>query len=223
MGVAKVSSQQTLSAHSSKRNHTLVMFSGGIDSTAALWHILNHAEEYGSIHVHHVHIHNVEGRWKAEAQAVKAILAYMREHTSTPFTASESVMAVPAIGRNFLYDTEVISFITGYMTSRDSSITKVIIGATGDDFTHSSSQAVTRGKAVHNAFHGGEDHSGTVKEYPMGGLSKQEVYDTLPPDLARLTWSCREPRNANGAFIECGTCKTCRQELHRITRAGDIA
>lgn len=197
------------------------MLSGGIDSTASLWHVLNNADMYGDIHIHHVHIHNVEGRWKAEAQAVKAILSYLHEHAPVPFTYSESVMAIPAIDGSFLYDTEIISFITGYMTSRDSSITTVIIGATGSDFaTNSISRAVTRGKAIHNAFHEGEgDHSGSIKEYPHRDLIKQQVYDTLPPELARLTWSCREPRNVGGTFIECGKCKTCRKELLYISRS----
>ena len=119
-----------------------------------------------------------------------------------------------------MFDTEVISFITGYMTSRDPSITKVVIGATGSDFGRTTTdRAVTRGKAIHNAFHESvDDHSGAVKVYPLKDMTKQEVYDTLPPDLARLTWSCRTPKSVGDAFIECGRCKTCRLELHRLDR-----
>ena len=205
-----------------KSPHTLLMLSGGADSTAALWHVLNHNNEYGTIHVHHIHIHNVEGRWKVEAQAVKAILAYMRAHVSASFTYSESVMAIPAVDKQFLFDTEVVSFITGYFTSRDPSITKVVIGATGSDFerTTTTSNAVTRGKSIHNAFHEAtDDHSGAIKVYPLKDLTKQEAYDTLPPDLARLTWSCRTPRKSGDSFIECGVCKTCRRELRNLSRA----
>ena len=196
------------------------MFSGGADSTAALWHALNHSDQYGRIHVHHIHIHNHEARWKVEAQAVKAILKYMEQHAPASFVYSESVMAVPSVGKKFLFDTEVISFITGYMTSRDSSITKVVIGATGDDFNRTTtSNAVNRGKSVHNAFHLEEsDHSSAIKVYPLEGSTKQEAYDSLPPELARLTWSCRTPRQANGGFVECGTCKTCKLELRRLSR-----
>lgn len=197
------------------------MLSGGIDSTAALWHVLNNPSQYGQVHVHHVHIENVEGRRKVEAQAVKAILAYMRQHLPVSFTSSESVIAVPSIGKEFLYDTEIVSFVTGYFTSRDPSITKVVIGGTGSDFSSNTvSRAVTRGKAIHNAFHGGEeDHSGAVKDYPHRDLMKQQVYDTLPQQLARLTWSCRSPRTQDGMFVECGVCKTCRLELRRLVRA----
>ena len=196
------------------------MLSGGVDSTAALWYVLNNADQYGTVLVHHIHIHNVEKRWKAEAQAVKAILAYMRDHVSTSFIASESVIAVPAVGRHFLYDVEVMGFITGYMTSRDPSITKVVIGATGSDWADTSiADTVVKSKATHNAFHQDKgDHSGTVKEFPLKNMTKEQVYATLPPKLACLTWSCRTPRESNGAFIECGRCKTCREELQGLRR-----
>jgi 7-cyano-7-deazaguanine synthase in queuosine biosynthesis len=204
---------------SSRAKRTLVMLSGGIDSTAALWHVLNRPDEYGQVHVHHVHMQNVESRWRAEAAAVQAVLVYMKQHAPTPFTTSESAISTPHFGGKFLFDTEVISFITGYMTSRDPLITKVIIGATGTDFALGASQAVARGKAIHNAFHlKKDDHSAAVKEYPHAKLTKEEVYKTLPPDLAVLTWSCRTPRYKDGKPIECGHCKTCVLELRDMRR-----
>jgi 7-cyano-7-deazaguanine synthase in queuosine biosynthesis len=206
-------------AKTSRRDHTLVMLSGGIDSTAALWMILNNPEGYGQIHVHHIHIQNVEARWKAEASAVKSVLAYMKKHSSTPFTSSESTINTPAFGNKFLFDTEVVSFISGYMTSRDPLITKVIIGVTASDYEAGISAAVERGKAIHNAFHPGKnDPSGAVKEYPIAMLTKEEAYKTLPADLAVLTWSCRTPHYADGKPIECGKCKTCLLELRAIKR-----
>lgn len=196
------------------------MFSGGIDSTAALWHVLHHPEIYGQVHVHHIHIQNIEARWRAEAEAVQQILAYMRQHSSTSFTTSESALNTPYFGGKFLFDTEVVSFMSGYMTSRDPHITKVVIGATGTDFSMGASQAVGRGKAIHNAFHPeAKDHSGTVKDYPHAKLTKEEVYKTLPPELAVLTWSCRTPHYADGKPTECGRCKTCTLELRGMRRA----
>lgn len=196
------------------------MFSGGIDSTAALLHVLNDPDKYGVIHVHHIHMQNIEARWKAEAEAAEAIFDYLRKHTQTPFTVTESAIRTPHLGGYFLFDTEVISFLTGYMTSRDPRITKVIIGATGTDFAMNAPAAVKRGKAIHNAFHSDDkDHSAAVKEYPHSHLTKEQVYNTLPPELAALTWSCRTPRYKDGKPIECGKCKTCILELRGIQRA----
>lgn len=198
---------------------TLVMHSGGIDSTAALWHVLNNPDKYNQVHVHHIHMQNIEARTKAEAEAVKAIWEYMRANSSTPFTTSESMINTPHFGGKFLFDVETMGFITGYMTSRDPYITKVVIGATGTDFAMGVSKSVARGKSLHNAFYlDGEDHSAAVKEYPHSHLTKEEVYKTLPPDLAILTWSCRTPRYADGKPLECGRCKTCTLELRDIER-----
>jgi len=194
---------------------TLVMLSGGIDSTAALLHVINDPKEYGRIHVHHINIQNVEYRWVAEAKAVKDILEYLSINYSTPFTKSESTFNTPHYGNQFLFDTEVISFMTGYMTSRDPEIKKVVLGATGSDFASSgASNAVKRSKAMHNAFYfDGKDHNKMVKMFPLSHLTKEEVYATLPKDLAKLTWSCRTPIYKDGIIKECGVCKTCTIEM----------
>lgn len=201
------------------KKRTLVMLSGGIDSTAALWHVLHNPKDYGEVHVHHIHIKNLEARWKAEAMAVESVLAYMRQNAPTPFTKSESTIAVPHFGNKFMYDVEAMGFITGYMTSRDPNITKVVIAATATDFELGVSSSVMRGKRMHNAYHPDEeDHSARIKEYPHKYLTKEEVYKTVPPELAVLTWSCRTPHYADGKPIECGRCKTCKIEMANIKR-----
>ncbi len=211
--------QKTSYKLKNKGNRTLVLLSGGIDSTAALWHVLHHPEEYGEVHVHHIHIQNLEGRWRAEEIAVKNILAYMRKNAPTPFTSSESTIRTPSFNNKFLYDVEVMGFVTGYMTSRDPKINKVIIGATATDFELGVDESVMRGKRTHNAFHPEEeDHSARVKEYPHSHLTKKEVYSTVPQELAKLTWSCRTPHYADGKPIECGRCKTCKIELRMVDR-----
>jgi 7-cyano-7-deazaguanine synthase in queuosine biosynthesis len=202
-----------------RKNRTLVMFSGGIDSTAALWHVLHNPDVYGEVLVHHIHIKNLEARWRAEAIAVKNVLDYLKEHVQTPFSYSESTIAVPHFGNKFMYDVEVIGFVTGYMTSRDPSITKVVIAATATDFELGVDGSVIRGKRMHNAYHPDEDdHSLRIKEYPHRDLTKEEVYKSVPAELAALTWSCRTPHYADGKPIECGRCKTCKIELKNIER-----
>ncbi len=214
----------SLAKNTSSSNTTLVMLSGGIDSTAALWHVLNNAEEYGKIHVHHIHIQNIEKRWEVEAMAVKAIYEYLHKHVSVEFTTSESAINTPSFNRDFLYDVEVIGFMSGYMTSRDKTITKLVLGATGYDWGRETASDVSaRSRATHNAFHPEmKDHSSSIKEFPNRELTKQQVYDTLPPDLAILTWSCRRPRFIEGKFVECGMCKTCREELRDLVRVEPV-
>lgn len=211
--------QKKLYKVDNKKNRTLVMFSGGLDSTAALWHVLNRPKKYGEVHVHHIHIQNFENRWRAEAMAVKAVLDYMREHTSASFTTSESTFNTPHLGPYFLYDTELVGYMTGYMTSRDPQINKVVTGATGTDLAVGASERVSRAIRLHNAFHpDAGDHGGTIREFPFAKHTKAQVYKTLPPDLALLTWSCRRPRYVDGKPVECGKCKTCTLEMQDIKR-----
>lgn len=201
------------------KGRTLVMLSGGIDSTSALWHVLHHPKDYGDVHVHHIHIKNLEGRWPAEAQAVKNVLHYMKQHVDTPFTYSESTIAVPHFGNQFMYDVETMGFVTGYMTSRDPKITKVVIAATATDFELGVDGSVMRGKRAHNAYHPDEpDHSARIKEYPQSHMTKEEVYKSVPAELAALTWSCRTPHYVDGKPIECGRCKTCTIEMPLVSR-----
>lgn len=201
------------------KKRTLVMFSGGIDSTAALWHVLHNPDQYGEVLVHHIHIKNLEARWRAEALAVRDVLSYMRKNAPTKFSYSESEITVPHFGNKFMYDVEAMGFITGYMTSRDPGITKVVIAATATDFEMGVDGSVMRGKRMHNAYHPDEeDHSKRIKEYPHSHLTKEQVYKTMPLDLAVLTWSCRTPHYADGKPIECGRCKTCKIEMANIKR-----
>ena len=211
--------QNNLYGTSGKKNRTLVMFSGGLDSTAALWYVLQRPEKYGEIHVHHIHIQNDENRWRAEAVAVEAILAYMRKHAPVAFTTSESTIRTPRFGNKFMFDAEIFNYLSGYMTSRDPLITKVIIGVTGTDYAIGFDEVAKRGKAMHNAFHFDEEDNATrLKEFPLKDLTKDEVYKSLPPELALLTWSCRTPRYVDGKPVECGKCKTCVTEMRDVQR-----
>lgn len=198
------------------------MLSGGIDSTAALWHVLNRHDHYRNIHVHHIHIQNIENRHEPEGMAVNAIYEYIRQNSSTLFTTSESSIAAPRFGREFMYDSEAIGFMSGYMTSRDSSIDKLVMGVTADDMNSTdptSGQMRERNKSLHNAFHRDvEAHGDTIIDFPLIGMTKQQCYDSIPRDLAKLTWSCRRPNFANGMFVECGVCKTCALDLKKLNR-----
>lgn len=198
------------------------MLSGGVDSTAALWHALNNTTAQQKIHVHHIHLQNIEMRWEVEAMAVNAIYEYLRKHSPVSFTSSESVINTPSFGNDFLWDSEAIGFMTGYITSRDATINKLVLGVTGSDLsTHNphETKAEERTKAAHNSFHpGADDHIDSIIDLPLIGLTKQQAYDSIPPDLALLTWSCRTPAYANGKFLECGQCKSCRGELQNLSR-----
>ena len=68
---------------------TLVMFSGGLDSTAMLVKLLTEGAE--ELRVHHIRMANREGRDRAESRAVESILTYVRARHRA-FRYSESAL-----------------------------------------------------------------------------------------------------------------------------------
>jgi tRNA(Ile)-lysidine synthase TilS/MesJ len=73
---------------------TLVMFSGGLDSTAMLVKLLEETKD--ELRVHHIRMANKEGRAEAEQAAVERIVAWCRDHYR-PFRYSESALDFTAL------------------------------------------------------------------------------------------------------------------------------
>ena len=55
----------------------LVMFSGGLDSTTALYKLLKETKH--NIFVHHIILKDRSNRWKHELQACKNIVSYLKK------------------------------------------------------------------------------------------------------------------------------------------------
>src|SRR5262245_51672442 len=68
---------------------TLLMFSGGLDSTAALYKLLS--ADRDELRVHHVHMINREARARADSDASAAIIEWCHA-TCRPFQYSESTI-----------------------------------------------------------------------------------------------------------------------------------
>ena len=44
-------------------------------------------------------------------------------------------------------------------------------------------------------------------------MTKKEIFETLPEDLRKLTWSCRTPIYKEEDIKMCKKCKTCLEIL----------
>lgn len=179
---------------------TLVMFSGGLDSLAVLHLLLSKGEP---VHVHHVHLHNIEGRVMAEAEAVNAVRNYYAS-IGKPLDYSESSVQYPTVNGSFFYDTDVTRFMGGYIAAR-APILGVAYGRTADDVADSTLNARTQS---------GNDIFKVLTDVPMlfpvMHMTKQQCFDSLPAELRELAWSCRRPVRRQGGHAACGKCKTCR-------------
>ena len=96
---------------------TLIMFSGGLDSAGVFWKLINEREE---LHVHHLYLVNKEGRARAENRAVGDVVEYMRKVRDFGF--SESYHEYPCYNGNFMWDSDIFSFMAGSICLRANAI-----------------------------------------------------------------------------------------------------
>src|SRR5262245_47388599 len=188
---------------------TLVMFSGGLDSTAMLVKLLAGPKEEmrEELRVHHIHMVNREARDRAEQRAVEAIVAYCRAHYR-PFRYSESALdfsGLEAIPIDYLS----IAFVACQVAIDTPGCNRVAIGALAADTDIANRSA--RQKRVFDELYAcyrarklGEPH--VEWTYPVFDTPKAELAAGLPEGLLNLTWSCRRPVEG---FYPCGTCKAC--------------
>ena len=176
----------------------LVMFSGGLDSTGVLWKLLN---EKKSLHAHHLYLVNKENRAQAEDKAVKSIVEYMKKINE--FTYSESYHEHPAYNGNFMWDSDIYNFIAGTICLSLRSIEEVAIGRTKSDL--GVDQRAERGTKILHTF-----NPNIKKIYPVGDMTKKQIYEMLPEKLRNLTWSCRTPIYEENHIKNCEKCKTCK-------------
>src|ERR1044071_5572616 len=187
---------------------TLVMFSGGMDSTAMLVKLLTQSAD--ELRVHHIRMVNKEGRAGAEQQAVEAILAWCRRRYR-PFRYSESGLdfasleAIPIDYLSIAYvacqvaiDTPGCERIGVASLSRD---TDIVNRSARQRQVFDAMYACYRARKL------GEPKIEWV--YPVYDCTKAQIAEMLPPELAALTWSCRRPVAKAGGWLPCGTCKAC--------------
>jgi 7-cyano-7-deazaguanine synthase in queuosine biosynthesis len=185
---------------------TLVMFSGGIDSTAMLVKLLAQSTE--ELRVHHIRMVNREGRDRAESRAVEAIVAYCRKHYR-PFRYSESGLdfsALEAIPIDYLS----IAFVACQVAIDTPGCNRIAVGslAADTDIVNRTARQKRVFEVMYECYRArklGEPRVDWV--FPVYDTPKAELAAALPQELLDLTWSCRRPVKD---FRPCGVCKACR-------------
>jgi 7-cyano-7-deazaguanine synthase in queuosine biosynthesis len=179
---------------------TLLMFSGGLDSTGAFWKLHNDGVCFD---VHHMVLKNQENRGIAESIASANILNYMRGIGWTG-NYTESSHEYPSFNRRFLWDADMTSFMAGYICSVSRNIKKVALGLTLSDMQERAiPRRIERANKVFSAMCSSE------KFYPVSGFTKLELFQMMPEELRNYCWYCRTPQYINGVPEICNRCKTC--------------
>jgi len=197
----------------------LAMYSGGLDSLGMVYQLLtdDKYKEY-FIHIHHIHIKNVENRDRIEARtSEQALRELSRLGYSYGYSQSEIASPVYVDDRGaatFLFDTDTVSFFAGFACSVNPDISHVAIGMNSADTLIGSHSLVDRRRRADDIL---AAFTNVTKIYPVADMSKREILDMLPETLHDKFWSCRTPiyyydliMNTNVAK-ECGKCETCEQ------------
>lgn len=196
----------------------LAMYSGGLDSLCMVYKLLTEPEyaDY-HIHIHHIHIVNIENRTKAEAKLVHEALQTLKlkgydfsysesSITSPTFQVSENMLA-------FMYDWDVVRFFAGWIASVNNGVCKIAIGRVQEDLDPEMQSKVQIGAQITKLYTDAE------VIFPMMNMDKGQVYATLPDWLQDKFWSCRTPVYQDNKITRCHKCKTC-QELDKFDIGG---
>jgi 7-cyano-7-deazaguanine synthase in queuosine biosynthesis len=192
---------------------TLVMLSGGLDSTAMLLQLLTESEE--ELRVHHIRMANREERADAEQRAVERIVDWCAKR-QRPFRYSESGLdfrGLEAIPIDYL----CVAFVACQVAIDTPGCNRIAIAALARDTDIENRSARQRRvfDALYECYRArklGEPHVEWI--YPVYHATKRELAAGLPRELLELTWSCRRPVREGAAWRACGTCKAC------LARAG---
>lgn len=184
--------------------NTLLNFSGGLDSTYALWNYLKTNDK--RLLIHHCHLINWESRHEEETRSVDAILQWLVDNNLANFQYKHTTFNY---GNNtyLIPDKEIIGFLTGVVVRPKAfkNITKVIISSSKDDTANIEYYVRSEQRRI-------QIMNVTARKelkllYPIKNLTRTEMIRRLPVGLFELIWYCRKPVEGK----PCKECKTCKQ------------
>ncbi|MDP6429467.1 MAG: hypothetical protein QF393_15720 [Rhodospirillales bacterium] len=196
---------------------SLLLLSGGIDSTYTLAKLLNDTDD--EVLVHHIHLVTNSGRHEPEAEACKNIVEFCQSHYR-PFSYTQSAID----RRRFVshgYDLLSAGFEAGvvsssYFLATSNIVDRWFVGLATDDPVPRFRMKHAQDCCEYNCQEGNA---------PMLTLfqpvSLQTQIDYMPAKLYNMTWSCRSPEKQGekqsdkqgekqeGGFATCGACAPC--------------
>jgi 7-cyano-7-deazaguanine synthase in queuosine biosynthesis len=187
---------------------TLVMLSGGLDSTAMLVQLLTQSRD--ELRVHHIRMANREQRAEAEQSAVERIVAWCVSRYR-PFRYSESSLdfsELEAIPIDYL----CIAFVACQVAIDTPGCNRVAVAALARDTDIENRSARQRRvfETLYECYRARKLGEPSVEWiYPVYRASKRELADSLPRELLEMTWSCRVPVREAAGWRACGACKAC--------------
>lgn len=205
-----------------RKQVTLVMLSGGIDSVYVLQRLLKESDD--EIIAHHIHFVNREGRHKAEDNACRRIVSHLRK-TVRAFHYTESTIdrrRFEAFGMDDMcvgFEVGIVS--NSFQINRGYPIDRWTSGTClEEELEYYGSDEIERFEHVLNAAAASSYPGNAPRYFQLKIIPKAQQLEYMGKVLVDLCWTCRTPVwNENGEPSECGTCKTCT--LMARVRAGE--
>ena len=196
---------------------TVVLWSGGVDSTGALYKILKDYDD--DVVAHHIHFKNRERRWEAEKDAVDKMLPWLRKNVRD-FEYSESTIEMDL---NFIgWDIMHAMYIGGIVIEsekrkdwkrKDIERYKLVLGDNKEDFnSYQWKTPIAQLLATISSL----KHPQESQDIPylwqiMATTTKQDIFPCLQDFLKENVWGPRMPEEKEGKWIGCGKCSTCKE------------
>jgi hypothetical protein len=186
---------------------SLVMLSGGIDSTYVLVKLLR--ETTDQVLVHHAHLVTDTGRHLPEAASCKKIVDFCQRRYRTFFFTESTVDHRRFVCHGF--DVLAIGLEAGMVAASFNSVTgksvlRWTIGVAKDDEIPTHRMIQAERCCDWNCQQGVPPH---LFLFPRVDVGDEVAY--LPPELLDMTWSCRMPRGLPHQASACGECKSCKR------------
>lgn len=186
---------------------TLVMLSGGLDSTYVLYKLLRESDD--EVLVHHVHLLTNLGRHVPEAESCKSVIGYCRTNVR-PFGYTESAID----HRRFQchgYDVLAAGFEAGMVAASfhmatGKYIDRWTVGIAKDDPVSTDRLDQAQLCCKFNC-----QCSRVPELFLLPPVGPREEAAYMPLELFDLTWSCRQPRGLPQESQVCGKCVSCRR------------
>lgn len=192
---------------------SLIMFSGGLDSTYLAWMLTKQTED--KIVLHHVILHDPAGRYEHELKACHDIVNRLSAMREIEFTTSEYDPNGPPIG----FDTDLMAMIGAREAFRYTRDVRVCMGTCVDDLTAPYNKKRYELRIPHKMFKYAVRSANCLYgdrkvidvdeklQFPLLdlGIDKNHMVENLPEGLRKSAWSCRQPINGK----RCKQCLSC--------------
>lgn len=206
----------------------LVLFSGGLDSSAALYTAVK-KDPFGTFDLLHIQRRtNKSNQWIPQLHCAYQQYQYYRD--KYPQAVFKFYSPVVSFNQLAIKHAEIFWYqgLAGVFTGRKNGHYKYIInGAVKDDDIEYSAETpefgisdnVGRaehwltGREIYNAFRYVIQDKLPIMWRPVVNYTKRDCFAKLPEKIKNNVWSCCNPSITDNVYSPCGRCEACRVSL----------